>query len=141
MKLTYRGINYNAETSAIEIREGEMAGKYRGQPWYYHYPRHIPQLKAKLGLQYRGISYSKGTTVQSSPASHVSIPAVCADKKLPILGYYTSVAKEIKAEQVHIETMRRNLERRLSIAKESGNEELVLMLEKEFDALLLNRSR
>jgi len=139
MKLTYRGINYEPENTAIAMSEGEIAGKYRGQPWRYHYPRHIPQLKAKHGLQYRGVHYSNRPGIhQLQPARNLSIPAVTPDGEFPTPNNYISQTKEIAAERVHVETMRRNLERRLSVARENGNEQLVLMLEKEYKDLAIH---
>ncbi|PLZ30745.1 hypothetical protein CBP27_22845, partial [Fischerella thermalis WC542] len=42
MKLTYRGVDYESNPLAVEMTPGEMGGKYRGQQWRRHYPRHIP---------------------------------------------------------------------------------------------------
>lgn len=137
MKLTYRGINYEPETTALPMNEGAIAGKYRGKPWRYHYPRHIPQLKAKYGLQYRGVHYSRCPIVESKAVREVSIPAVVPNAELPTPSYFASQAQELAAERAHVETMRRNLDRRLSVAKESGNQELIVMLEKEYRDLAI----
>lgn len=135
MKLTYRGIQYEPETNPLETTEGEIGGKYRGQSWRYHYPRHIPQLQPKLGLQYRGVHYSKRPVVQSHHLSTMSIPAITPEAKLPTPPYFATQTSETEAEQAHIESMRRNLERRLSVARENGNNQLVSMLEKEYQEL------
>ena len=54
MKLTYRGANYEYDIPTVDMIEGEVAGKYRGQNWNYRYPRHIPTPK-----QYGGPNYTK----------------------------------------------------------------------------------
>jgi hypothetical protein len=33
MKLFFRSIPYNSQSSALEVSEGEIGGKYRGQTW------------------------------------------------------------------------------------------------------------
>jgi hypothetical protein len=139
MQLTYRGIDYEPETTFLDITEGEVAGKYRGQPWCYHYPRHIPDLEPKLGLQYRGIHYSKRPVVQSPHLSQTHIPAVTANTELPSPQHFTTQTVATEAGQAHLESMRRNLERRLSVARHQGNDQLVSMLEKEYQELAMNR--
>lgn len=139
MKLTYRGIQYEPETLPFEITEGEVAGKYRGQSWRYHYPRHIPQLEPKFGLKYRGISYMKRPVVQSPHLSEIAIPAVTPDAKLPTPPHFTTQIEAEEAAQAHTESIRRNLERRISVAKESGNDQLVALLEREYQELAMSR--
>jgi len=139
MRLTYRGINYEPETIPFETTEGEVGGKYRGQPWRYHYPRHIPELPPKLWLQYRGVRYSKRPVVQSSQRPEKLIPAVTPHSEFPSPPHFTTQKEETEAEQVHLESIRRNLERRISVAKAKGNEQLVSMLEQEYQDLAINR--
>jgi hypothetical protein len=138
MRLTYRGINYEPEMMPLEPTESEVAGKYRGKPWRYHYPRHIPKLQPKLWLQYRGVHYSKRPVVQSSSLTEIPIPAVTSQGELPSPRYFASQTKLTEAEQAHFESIRQNLEHRLSVARQNGNEQLVSMLEKEYQELALN---
>ncbi|QDZ41065.1 DUF4278 domain-containing protein [Euhalothece natronophila Z-M001] len=135
MRLTYRGIQYDSESNPLEVTEGEIAGKYRGQPWHYHYPRHIPQLQPKLLLNYRGVSYSKRPVIKCSPSPEMNIPAVNANGELPTPKHFSSRKPENSAEQAHLENIRRNLERRISVAKEKGNEELVSILKQEYQTI------
>lgn len=137
MRLTYRGIQYDSESIPLEVKEGEIAGKYRGQPWHYHYPRHIPQLKPKLLLNYRGVSYTKRPVVRYAHCSDISIPAVTTNGELPTPQYFASKTQDI--EDAHVKNMRRNLERRLSVAKQNGDEELVSILEKEYQQLTVSQ--
>ncbi|NBD33672.1 MAG: DUF4278 domain-containing protein [Cyanobacteria bacterium] len=139
MRLTYRGINYEPETMPLETAEGEVAGKYRGQPWRYHYPRHIPDLQPKLWLQYRGVHYSKRSAVQSSHRPDLLIPAIGANAELPSPPHFTTQAEETEAAQAHLDSIRRNLERRIAVAREKGNEQLVSLLEQEYQDLAINR--
>lgn len=139
MRLTYRGINYEPETMPFEMTEGEVAGKYRGQPWRYHYPRHMPELPPKLWLQYRGVHYSKRTVVQFPHVPEMLIPAVTPPSELPSPPHLTTQKEQTEAAQAHLDSICRNLERRLSVAKAEGNEQLVSMLEQEYQALAINR--
>lgn len=139
MRLTYRGINYKPEMMPLEAKEGEVAGKYRGKPWHYHYPRHMPPLNPKLWLQYRGVPYSKHPVVHTSFLPELPIPAVTANGELPSPPYFASQNQGMEeAEQAHLESIRQNLQHRLSVAREKGNEQLVSMLEKEYQELTMN---
>ncbi|WP_431705983.1 DUF4278 domain-containing protein [Geminocystis sp. CENA526] len=129
--MKYRGNQYRSETSLLEMKEGDIIGKYRGCNVYGKLPKHIPQLRPKLGLSYRGVSYSTcpnatpvfypSETVVSSIAPHSRIASFETTKKL---------------EDVHLQNLRRNLERRMQIAQETHNDYLLEMLRKESQELL-----
>lgn len=128
MRLSYRGTKYETEAiSHLEVRETELtSGKYRGNQWHYKVPQHIPQLQPKIYLQYRGVAYSTCPQVKAPATTKCAcVPLSC---KCPKLVVQTT-------EQVHLENLRRNLERRLAVAKANGNNDLVQMLEKEFQQL------
>jgi hypothetical protein len=135
MKLSYRGVSYNNEPFSLEMTEGEIGGKYRGQDWKYHYPRHIPQLQPKLYQQYRGIVYS------TSAVSLAEYPATAQSESqnhtcpVPLRKPCKVVTNELT--KTHLENMRRNLERRLEVAKAKGDEKLVNLLQQESQDLAL----
>ena len=58
MKFCYRGISYEKDQLPAMMHEGEIEGKYRGQNYKYHYPRHVTQSHPPVNKQYRGIHYS-----------------------------------------------------------------------------------
>lgn len=128
MKLSYRGVPYEPDPLALEINEGEIGGKYRGQNWRYHYPRHMPQLQPKLYRQYRGIAYSSRSTLDTEPTI-----LTC---RLPRNGMTVIITNEVS--RVHLETIRRRLERRLEIALANGDGQLVHLLKQESEDLKLN---
>lgn len=39
MKLSYRGVSYEAEPTTLEVTEGEIRGMYRGPAWKRHHPK------------------------------------------------------------------------------------------------------
>jgi hypothetical protein len=128
MKLSYRGVHYEQDPLTLAVNEGEIGGKYRGQDWKRHQPRHIPQLQPKLYRQYRGIAYSSSFHLDIEP----SIAACSMPRPQP------TIVTTDEVSQVHLETIRRRLERRLEIALARGDNELVRLLKEESQALNLN---
>jgi hypothetical protein len=58
MKLSYRGVNYEAEPTTLEVTEGEIGGMYRGHAWKTHHPKLTRRgSMAAVELSYRGIAY------------------------------------------------------------------------------------
>jgi len=136
MRLTYRGINYEAETPSIEVTAGEIAGKFREQPWHYHYPRHLPQIRPNLSLTYRGVQSNKSLATPSRQSQQFPIDIVSGQGEQASPAY-TSSQESITEQKAHLENIRRNLERRLSVAKQHGNEQLISILEQEFQQLAI----
>ena len=128
MKLTYRGTNYENDISAVEMVEGEIGGKYRGQSWNYRYPRHIPVPEQAYNLKYRGVEYNTKRTQE---------PEVVVAKTVvePVLALAASRAKACTAvpdiTKVHRANLCNILDRRLQIAKAKGDERLLRLLESE----------
>lgn len=59
MKLFYRGVSYEVESSTIEVTEGEIGGMYRGQAWRTHTPKESHRIVAPVELTYRGAAYKR----------------------------------------------------------------------------------
>ena len=129
MKLSYRGVSYEGEPLVLETIESDIGGKYRGQTWKHRYPRHIPHIKPKAYMQYRGVAYSTRPLPKTC-----RIPKPQAEEIAPF-GLVEIGKKEdvIAAEtaRIHLENIRRNLERRLQIAQANGDRNLVNLLERE----------
>jgi hypothetical protein len=137
MRLSYRGINYEKELPILEMNDGEIGGKYRGQEWQERYPRHIPQLQPKLYRQYRGVAYS---TRPIARAGEVFVPQWNTTQdscSVPIQKPAKIVVNEIS--KTHLENIRQNLERRLQVAKANSDKNLIDLLEQEFQQLVLDR--
>jgi hypothetical protein len=133
MKLHYRGVEYTRTPYNLEIIEGEIAGKYRGQDWQHHYPRHMVDLQPKVGLQYRGVPY-KTCQVAKEPVANIEVQRQQLNQSFERTQPRAVIDE---AEKIHLDNMRRNLERRLQVAKASGNDSLVQILEKESQDLAL----
>ncbi len=119
MQLSYRGNRYNHEPSAIPMEEGDVTGKYRGQAWRMHYPRHINTVQPVANLKYRGVSYRTtnvgGVETTSRPTSSADLSAEWAS--------------------IHQTNLLKNLERRLMAAKTKGDRDLIDLLERECNEL------
>ncbi|WP_017295291.1 DUF4278 domain-containing protein [Geminocystis herdmanii] len=139
MKMKYRGNQYKSETSLLEMKEGDIIGKYRGCNVYGKLPRHIPQLRPKLGLSYRGVSYS--TCPNATPLFYPQETSSIVKQHCAIAPHSTipSAISHQKLEEVHLENLRRNLERRMLIAEATQNDYLLEMLRKESQQLLAMR--
>lgn len=126
MKLSYRGNPYQTETALLEVRESDITGKYRGSKWTYKLPKHIPQIQPKLYLQYRGVAYSTCSNAKVKPyfqeSSETSSESSTSN---------TTQVIQKNLREVHLDNLRRNLERRMKIAQENQNYHLLKMLEKE----------
>ncbi|KGF72912.1 hypothetical protein DO97_04230 [Neosynechococcus sphagnicola sy1] len=134
MKLMYRGVAYEYTHPTLEITEGEIAGKYRGQPWQRHYLKHIPVPQPTMNLMYRGVAYSKNqlgagekqNLVQTTTSQAV---AVAKADVVPLIRNRYRLSAELS--KVHHMNVQRILEHRLEVARSQGNASLVKMLEAE----------
>lgn len=75
MQLTYRGVAYEYTPPAVETKEGELAGRYRGLDWKFCNPTKTYVQQPSLDLVYRGTAYrtqEEGTQSVKAPVSPVS---------------------------------------------------------------------
>ncbi|MFZ9738474.1 MAG: DUF4278 domain-containing protein [Prochlorotrichaceae cyanobacterium] len=77
MQLTYRGVAYEYTPPAVETKEGELAGRYRGLDWKFCNPTKQYVQQPSLDLVYRGVAYRTNAadgaaqTAPNRPVSHV----------------------------------------------------------------------
>jgi hypothetical protein len=129
MKLSYRGVPYDQNSLNLEFKEGELAGKYRGQDWNYRYPRHIPQLQPKIFMQYRGVAYSTCPLPKKEGCKEYlwETGVKSCRSYIPQKSHLATP----DPGSIHLENIRRNLEHRLQIAKANGDQKLISLLHKE----------
>ncbi|MBW4493379.1 MAG: DUF4278 domain-containing protein [Oscillatoria princeps RMCB-10] len=72
IKLSYRGVNYEPAPPAVEVSEGEVTGKYRGQVWRTHQVKNAVAVQPALGLKYRGATVAGLQPVQP-PVTETSV--------------------------------------------------------------------
>jgi hypothetical protein len=124
MKLTYRGTSYEYDPPILDMEEGKVGGKYRGQAWQLRYPRHIPTTQPKDNLKYRGVAYGTDATGKAVPVQEKPQQDKTA-ANIPSAALLEDMAR------LHHENICRRLEHRLQVAKERGDEMLVKALEEE----------
>jgi hypothetical protein len=138
MKFQYRGINHKSYIPAIEVMEGEVGGQYRGTCWKHHYPRHIPTPQPIVGLKYRGASYCSGhpIDVEASILRRQYENKTIA-KSMPQETAISNRQKVLaKLNSTHTANILQNLEHRLQVAREKGDQKLIQMLEIEASQLI-----
>jgi hypothetical protein len=127
MKLTYRGVCYEAEPATLEVTEGEIGGTYRGQNWKFHYVKHVPEPQPVHDLKWRGVAYNTGKPVAIQPTA----TAQPQSERVVTPARRKRVKAMDAATRTHLANIRSRLEHRLEIAKASGNKQLVQQLEEE----------
>lgn len=120
------------KSSTLEITEREITNPYQKQKSYPSFPRHIANVSVKSHRHNQPMNH------------HRSLPKTChLVKSQPAQEKETNIALEVlqyqlndqKAKQTHIDNLRRSLERRLQVAKMSGNYHLIALLQKESQQL------
>lgn len=133
MKLTYRGIKYEHTSETVEVTTQGVCGKYRGAEWKCHYSKHIPVTHHAAELKYRGASYYSGNPQE--------IEELKQRKKLNLIFakndqiFLSKRRKNNELAQIHTANLQRNLQRRLEVAKQKGDENLIRILEEEANQL------
>lgn len=128
MKLIYRGAtyDYNPEPSRAHVSQEPYKLIYRGHT--YEVDPSVrsaePPMPAESNLIYRGVAYqvhrdAHGKTVTAHPVSKVQSESVPAVMPRRFLG------------KIHQANLMENLQRRLRIAQEKGDEQLIRLLEAE----------
>lgn len=151
MRLVYRGASYDYNSPSLEVRETDVLRRNQGA-----YQRCKTLQEASYPLTYRGVRY---TTAQVAEALS-STPALRGPQKLVYRGqqytkYPNGAIAKVAADKaavrvpnttaelfkevsrVHQDNLRRNLQHRLQIAKQQGNQALVNLLEAESKQLAL----
>lgn len=117
----------------LELTEAELLSQDKGKNWRYSYPQHIPNFQHKSHRRHWGCVNNI-----------CSLPATCkrpvgqsplAEDSDAIVTILQSQLKDEKAKQAHLDSVRRNLERRLQVAKASGNDRLIDLLKQEWQQL------
>ncbi|NJL00471.1 MAG: DUF4278 domain-containing protein [Spirulinaceae cyanobacterium RM2_2_10] len=133
MKMTYRGIQYEREPFSLEVQESELVGTYRGCRYHYRYPQHVPQLRPKPPLLYRGNSYQSCPLIQTEVALRSQLVAIA--QACQTTATHEPELQMAAAVRTHRENLRQNLARRLAVARSQGNADLIQALERESQQL------
>ncbi|MGL5081515.1 MAG: DUF4278 domain-containing protein [Microcoleaceae cyanobacterium] len=138
MDFTYRGIGYRTQFSPVDFVEGELGGKYRGQEWNIHYPRHIPVPQPYSTLKYRGINYKTSALSNNVVALNLPTTQLPGSAKSISAGLVKAGVVEAQDDfaQVHRANVCRLLEHRQQVAQAKGDQKLLKALEREAQQLV-----
>ncbi|MGA7934741.1 MAG: DUF4278 domain-containing protein [Kovacikia sp.] len=133
MKLSYRGVSYESNPLTLEVTESEILGKYRGANWHCHTLKELPIPQPNRTLTYRGVLYNTNQTEEQNQTDLASGNTTRSARSGAIPKVFP-IRKQ--TEQVHRTNLLRNLERRLQVAKEHGDQNLINLLEAESKQLV-----
>ena len=142
MKLKYRGVEYNHTPIATETTGLEVIGKYRGAICRRSRLASLPVPQPIFNLKYRGCRYTTGVAGQQQTPTASQPAAVSAtvstipsfDETLSTAVTSTAqmgVRKLLEVNEVHQRFIRENLQHRLEVAKQHGDQALIDLLEQE----------
>ena len=139
MKLNNRAFNYEPNLSNIELTESEIVDN-QGTDWKQKYPRHIPVPQVKIDLKSPAVECSTGDLIDIEAnqlrQNYIADDSVAVSRKNEVV--LTKTKRQQLLEElnnVHLNNLRRNLEHRLEVAREKGDENLIRLLEAEFEQL------
>lgn len=81
MKMTYRGITYDYTPPAVETKQGELVGRYRGLDWRFCGAAKSYVQQPSLDLMYRGVAYNNQQQPVAAPEADrapMPVPALSA---------------------------------------------------------------
>lgn len=126
MKFSYRGVNDEDTTAMLEVTERQICRMSQGQNREFPYVRHIPEPLPIINRQFQGFAY--GTTLAAPRIA--SIPR----QPLPICDKSEALDELMHS---HLKNIWRSLEHRIQVAKASGDQRLVRLLEAESKQMTL----
>ena len=136
MKLTYRGIKYEYAPVAVEVTTEGVCGKYRGAEWKCHHSEYTPVTHNAAELKYRGATYYSGNPEE--------VEQLKQRKKLDFIfgasknQFASNQPHNHELAKIHLANLQRNLQRRLEVARQKGDENLIRILEEEANQLSMN---
>lgn len=135
MKLTYRGVEYDHNPPMLEVSESDILCNYRGRTHRYTYVRHVPFPQSQTGLTYRGAAYKTDRYGQRQSVSAEESKSVFSafQRKLAQLTPLMDERRQLLRQSAlsHSDSIQRSLDRRIAIAREQGNVNLLQQLEDE----------
>ena len=140
MESTYRDNNYESNQFNVELVEGEIGVEHQGTNWKQKYPRHIRVPQPKIDLNYRGVESTSDDSIDREAnqlqREYITANSVAVPGKNEVVPTKTSRQQVLEElNQTHLNNLRRNLEHRLQVAREKGDEDLIRLLEAEFEQI------
>lgn len=133
MKLKYRGNSYEYNPLAVEITDEEVSGKYRGAKWRHNRYQYTSVNQNAAELKYRGATYYSGNPEEIDKLKQqqkLNLVFAANNNLFPMNKALDDGLAEIRSANLC-----RNLQRRLEVAKQAGDKNLIQMLEDEANQL------
>ncbi|MEO1377358.1 MAG: DUF4278 domain-containing protein [Cyanobacteria bacterium J06635_10] len=133
MKLTYRGIEYEYIPISVKVTAEVVGGKYRGAQWKRHRSRYTAVNHNAVECKYRGATYYSGNPeeIEKLKQRQKLNSIFAASRNL----FPRNEANYDGLAETHSANLCCDLQRRLEVAKLSGDESLIRMLEDEANQL------
>ena len=140
MKLNNRAFNNEPNLSNIELTDSEIVDQFQGTDWKQKYPRHIPVPQPKTDLKSPGIECSTDDLIDIEAnqlrQNYIVDDSVAVPRKNEVVLIKSKRQQALEElNNVHLNNLRRNLEHRLQVAREKGDENLIRLLEAEFEQI------
>lgn len=131
MKFSDRSISYESHPPDLELTQCEVGNKFRGTSGRQKYPRHIQATEPK-DLKYREVGDCTGSTEDVEGST-----SIAPENKNNQAALTKSSRQQVLEElhDIHLSNIRRNLEHRLQVAREKGDQSLIRILEAEFEQI------
>lgn len=136
MELTYRGIKYQYAPVTVEVTATEVCGKYRGAEYSCYHSPHTPITHNAVKLKYRGAVYYSGNPEDIEKLKQRNKLNFIFDSSNNL--FPRNKPQNYRFSQTHSINLCCDLQRRLQVAKERGDENLIRILEDEAEQLSIN---
>jgi hypothetical protein len=134
MKFNDRSISYESHPPDLELTQCEIGNKYRGTSWRQKYPRHIRATEPKIDLKYREVGYCTGSPEDIEGSLLKATSTAPKNNKAALTKSSRQQVLE-ELHDIHLSNIRHNLEHRLQVAREKGDQSLIRLLEAEFEQI------
>lgn len=119
MKLLYRGFSYDFTPGAQTTKEAQQLERSR-------------RFQPDFPLLYRGFAYRANPNAASNQPLFAPISnLIYRGLSFSLNGWQAEANPRTELKRVHRENLYRNVQHRLQVAREQGNQELISLLERE----------
>ncbi|ASC71370.1 uncharacterized protein XM38_023220 [Halomicronema hongdechloris C2206] len=84
MKLTYRGVSYDYNPPAVDVKDTNEIGKYRGVDIRFRSVKKAAVQQPTLDLVYRGAAYRVGQSAEPAAPAPAQVPVSTAVQATPV---------------------------------------------------------
>ncbi len=145
MKLSSRGIHYGTscgDTSAdLTTPDSQMDDRSRSPRYAFYYPRHIPTAVPIVGTPHRDLAlgiHNADVYAATQTTINLSLESTMeSSDQQPLTNTHTPARNNRRhllrqVAETHRANIRQQLEHRLNVARERGDQALIQMLEAEY---------